>query len=209
MTDYTKGHHAVLGAHPDIKSRGRYIRLHSGRKFHLGDPLPEDVFVEDVAHNLAGIIRYTGSSRYSVAQHCVLAARMADKYYYTEKNTDGVGSVLAARMLIHDTAEAYYGDVSSPLKSLLPDYKKLEDVADACMEARFGLKFNGEEYVKEIDDRMWLTESRQFFGVVAYQDYPAKGPLKSFPLHIERWTAEQSETAWLDEFHARFSRRLW
>lgn len=203
MVDYTRGTHATLGDRYErqglgASNRGRYIRLTSGRKFYLNDPKPEDVFLEDVARNLSGMIRYTGASRYSVAQHQVIAAWMADKFY------PDAGPVLGRRMLIHDTAEAYYGDVSSPLKSLLPDYKKLEDRADACMEQRFGLTFNGEPFVKEIDDRMWVTESRQFFGPIAYEDYPEDGPLKSFDVRIYPWTAVHAEGMWLAEMRKRF-----
>ena len=184
--------------------RGRYIRLASGRKIYLNDPQPEDVFLVDVAHGLAGIIRYTGQSRYSVAQHCVLAARMADRFY-ANSTTDDLGR----RMLIHDTAEYAIGDVSSPLKSLLSDYRALEARWDACMEARFGIAFNGVNHVKEIDDRMWLTESRQFFGVVAFEDYPADGPLKSFDISIEPWTAAFAEFEWSREVRKRFPELTW
>jgi hypothetical protein len=173
---------------------GPYIRLLSGRRFHLRDPRPEDFRPEDVAHNLAGINRYTGASRYSVAQHCVVAARCAEKFYPDV-------ALLPAAMLVHDVAESAYGDMSSPLKSLVPDYRELEGKADRAVERRFRINFTTWPIVKEIDDRMWLTESRRLFGEAAKEDY--SGPLTPFdaaPLDwFLAWSPERAERTWLAE----------
>lgn len=175
---------------------GPYIRKIHGGTFRLRDPRPEDFTVADVAHNLAGIMRYTGASRYSVAQHCVTAARVAERFYPNE-----ISAALPAAMLVHDVAEAFYGDMSSPLKSLCPDYKELERKADRAVECRFEINFVGDPLVKEIDDRMWLTESRRLFGEAALEDY--KGPLTPFdeaPLDwFLPWSSERAEREWLTE----------
>lgn len=173
--------------------RGPYIKMFSGRKFYLDDPRAEDMHVDDIARNLAGINRYTGSSRFSVAQHCVVSAVMAKIHYPEEK-------LLAARMLVHDASEAYYGDVSSPLKSLIPDYRNLEDRAQLEVEKKFDITFLGERLVKEVDFRMWLTEREFLFngrhGATA--DYA--GPLKPFAdadFLLGEWPAEFAEEQWL------------
>lgn len=181
---------------------GPYIRLLSGRRFHLRDPRPEDFRPADVAHNLAGINRYTGASRYSVAQHCVVAARCAERFYADAvRPPDGRREWLPAAMLVHDVAESAYGDMSSPLKSMCPEYKALEAAADRAVEARFNVQFVGDPLVKEIDDRMWLTESRRLFGDAALEDYV--GPLTPFdgaPLDwFLPWSAERAEREWLRE----------
>src|ERR1044071_2835761 len=83
-------------------NRGPYIKVYSGRKVFLADPRPEDFSITDIAHPLAGINRYTGGSRYTVAQHCVVASRYAAMLYPEHP-------YLPAKMLIHDADEAFIG----------------------------------------------------------------------------------------------------
>jgi uncharacterized protein len=178
---------------------GPYIRLHGGGKFHLKSPDLTGVRLETIAHHLAGVNRYTGASRYTVAQHCAVAAHMARVHYPTHPQ-------LPAAMLVHDVAEAFYGDVSSPLKSMLPEYRALEFFADSAVERRLGVKFLGDPLVKEVDDRMWLTESRLLFGAEALEDY--HGPLEPFstppgdrigPGPFDEWVSYFAKIEWLRE----------
>lgn len=184
----------------DGSARGPYIRTWSGRRFHLADPTPDQFVPYDIAHHLAGVMRYTGASRYTVAQHCVVASLLARHEY---GDVPGIGRA----MLVHDVAEAFYGDMSSPLKHLCPDYRAVERRADTAVEVAFGTKFVGDPLVKEIDDRMWLTESRRLFGAVALEDY--SGPLTEFsgPLVAELflpWKPPHAEYRWEREFRALF-----
>jgi hypothetical protein len=134
-------------------TRGPWIQTYSGRKLYLADPRPEDFCLEDIAHATARINRFTGHGGcYSVAQHMVLAAEMAERHYARS------GDHLMGRMLLHDAVEAYYGDVSSPLKALLPGYRELELRAERMIESAFGVAFLEDPRVKEIDLRMLLTE---------------------------------------------------
>lgn len=188
----------------DASARGPYIRCSpSGQPFFLADPTPDQFRPRDIARHLAGVNRYTGASRYSVAQHCVVASRIAGLYY------TWAGRDIARMMLVHDVAEAFYGDMSSPLKHLCPDYRAMEKKADAAVEAAFGVQFVGNPVVKEIDDRMWLTESRLLFGAPATEDY--RGPLQEFPESLWSapddfvpWGPERAEVAWLSAFRTQF-----
>lgn len=187
----------------DASDRGPYIRCSpSGLPFFLADPTPDQFRPRDIARHLAGVNRYTGASRYSVAQHCVVASRMARLWYPQ-------GEDYARLMLVHDVAEAFYGDMSSPLKHLCGDYRAVEARADAAVEAAFGVTFTGDRIVKEIDDRMWLTESRLLFGARAEEDY--RGPLTPFsenlwsaPDDFVPWGADRAEVAWLSAFRVCF-----
>jgi hypothetical protein len=88
----------------EIERRGgKAIRLHSGRIIDLLDPDPSVLSLDDVAWHLAGINRWTGASRFSVAQHSVHVYRLSGEVWG----------------LLHDVEEAIVGDVSSPLKALL------------------------------------------------------------------------------------------
>ena len=137
-----------------------FYRTHSGRMVNLADVKPQDLDLGDIAHHLARVCRFGGATRrvYSVAQHCVYVARNIV--------TDDARVIRAA--LLHDAAEAYIGDMTSGLKRLCPDYKRVEAQVESCIIARFGLAI-GLDYpaIKEADLRARLSEARDLF-----DDYP-------------------------------------
>lgn len=181
-------------------NRGPYIKTWSGGKVFIRNPQAEDFRIDDIAHHLAGINRYTGGSRFLVAQHCVVAAQMALIHYPNEL-------LLPARMLIHDADEAFIGDISSPLKSLLPDYRAIEDAHQLAMEKRFDLTFIGDALVREIDIRMWLTEREVLFGG-RHGDDDYCGPLKPFDDeyldYFYEWSSELAEVEYLEAVRKYF-----
>lgn len=190
------------------QNRGPYIRMWSGAKVYLGDPTPDQIRIPDVVHHLARIKRYTGATDYTVAQHLVCGANMAARFYPHER-------LLPSRVLIHDIAEHVIGDVSAPLKALLPDYKNLEIGWDTAVEKRFDLTFQGDPLVKEVDYRLWLTErqivfrdAKYLFGADMTADYT--GTLVPFELdddELEDWFApwdqDEAEQRLLTELHVR------
>lgn len=95
---------------------GDWAQSFTGRKFWPGDPRPEDVCLEDIAHALAHVCRFGGHVpvAYSVAQHSVLVSHVCPPAH-------------ALVGLMHDATEAYLGDVIRPLKTLLPSYALLEE----------------------------------------------------------------------------------
>lgn len=124
-----------------------YILTHTGIHFDLVDPQPDMIDERDIAHALAHLCRFTGhTSRFhSVAEHSMGVAHHVDGKHKLEA-------------LLHDASEAYLGDVSLPLKSLLPDYRKIEDRVDAVIRERFGLPSAKSVEVKHADLRMLAIE---------------------------------------------------
>ncbi|KVP39522.1 hypothetical protein [Burkholderia ubonensis] len=108
-----------------------YILTRTGRHFSFANPHPSMVVLEDVAHALSLINRYTGhtSYAYSVAQHCVAVS------VYLEQT----GAPLRVQMagLLHDAHEAYFGDISAPLKAFLK-VGEFEDRIQAVVAEAFG-----------------------------------------------------------------------
>lgn len=78
--------------------------------------------LRDIVHATSNLCRFNGHGRrfMSVAEHMVRCCLLAEVDH-------GVRSVVAHCALLHDAAEAYVSDVPSPLKELLPDYKRVED----------------------------------------------------------------------------------
>lgn len=106
---------------------GPRIRLRSGAWLDLLDPSSSDFTIEDIAHGLAHTCRYAGQADgfYSVAEHSLLVSQVA------------LGHEYAA--LLHDAAEAFIGDVTRPLKQLLPEYKRIEKSIEAAIFDRLGV----------------------------------------------------------------------
>lgn len=121
----------------------------SGRFFEFRDPAPQSIHLADIARSLSRICRFTGHTTkfYSVAQHSVLVSECLPRH-------------LQLQGLLHDAAEAYLGDVSSPLKQLLPEYKTLERRVEAAIADKFGLPLKLDPMVKYIDLRLLVTERR-------------------------------------------------
>lgn len=125
------------------------IQIHSGKYFDILHPEDSDFTIEDIAWALSHINRFTGhtSVPYNVAQHSLLVSALVPK-------RDAMAG------LLHDGSEAFLGDVSSPLKQLLPEYKVIEARVEAAIFERFGLKPGLPASVKEADTVMLLTERR-------------------------------------------------
>jgi hypothetical protein len=118
-----------------------------GNWFDILKPEEYDYDIEEIATALSNLCRYTGHVNrfYSVAEHSVLVSRI-------------VPDSLALTGLLHDSSEAFLGDVSSPLKKLLPEYKRIEENVEKAIANHFGLEFPYTSEVKDADKRMYWQE---------------------------------------------------
>jgi uncharacterized protein len=134
--------------------RGPWMQTWLGGRFHFADPSSIEIDHRDIAHALARLSRFTGHTTvpYSVAQHCVLTATMALQETGNRQ--------LAKMMLMHDAAEAYLGDISRPLKSLLPDYQAIETHVWEVIAKRFSLPADMPKAVAEYDNKALAIEKK-------------------------------------------------
>lgn len=164
-----------------------FLQTRSGDFLDFRNPDPDTIHIEDIAHALALTCRYNGHTPYpySVAQHCVLASRMAPP-----------GLELEA--LMHDAQEAYVGDMPSPLKKMLPGYQVVEDMVEYVIRKKYGLSSGGmSRAVKEIDTRMLATEAAAFkfklwVSIKNVEPYPA--------LPIVQWDWTFAKRKFLERF---------
>ncbi len=175
---------------------GDWMATYTGGMFWLLDPRPEEVYIEDIAHAISLICRYNGHIRgfYSVAQHSVLVSEHCNPKY-------------ALYGLLHDASEAYAGDVISPLKKLLPDYKAIEDRILSAVCKRYGIRESKKmkQEVKHWDKVLLATEVRDLLPYKYVNWKIDVEPLKSsvYPL----WTPEYSEQRFLSRFNDLYGKR--
>lgn len=171
--------------------RGWMGTFHGGKFFPLA-PKAADVDIADIAHGLAMTCRYGGQCKhfYSVAEHCVHVSYMVDPKY-------------ALHGLLHDSAEAWLGDMPRPLKHQ-PEMKVFRD-AEAAVELvvaeALGLKWTAEihEAVKEIDNRILADEVLQLQPVPElYADVLQQKPLG---VPMQCWNPSEAEVRFLQRYY--------
>jgi 5'-deoxynucleotidase YfbR-like HD superfamily hydrolase len=137
------------------------IRTFSGIYIDLACPTEDMIYIQDIAHALSMQPRWTGHlpKLYSVAQHSIECCNMA---HPKDK--------LSA--LLHDASEAYLCDIASPIKSLLSNYKDIENNLMNVIASKFGIVWPPPAAVKEIDAYMleweWSSMVLQKQNVTCY-----------------------------------------
>jgi hypothetical protein len=133
-----------------------YIWTYSGRQVWPLDARVEDITIEDIAHALSNLCRFTGHTRsfYSVAQHSVLVMD------HCALTTTDPSVLLDA--LLHDATEAFLNDLARPVKyqPQLDRYRAAEAELDAVIRSRFFLPAEMSELVKAADDALLAAEIR-------------------------------------------------
>jgi hypothetical protein len=122
-----------------------WIQTHSGVAFDLLDPRVRSVRLGDVAVALSRVNRFVGHTMqpYSVARHSLLVAQLLRE--------NGHDSPVILQGLLHDATEAYLCDLPSPLKALLPGYRRIEARLWSVVSTRFGMSETLHPAVKEAD----------------------------------------------------------
>ena len=167
-----------------------WIQTASGGRFYIAGGKLSSITLEDIAGALSKLCRYTGHCRkfYSVAEHSYHVSLVVPDEH-------------AFHALMHDASEAYLGDVPTPLKGRLDEYRELEADVSRTIYARFDLPAECHPCVKAADYRLLATEVPLLFDTV---DEGWKGwltghkPLEGITRDSIGWTPEVAERLFLD-----------
>ena len=171
---------------------GDWMSTFTGRAFWPCDPRPEEICIEDIAHHLSLICRFTGACRefYSVGQHSVLLSRIVP-----EKD--------AKWGLLHDASEAYLTDVARPVKPHLSNYQEIEDRLMRAVAKQFRLPWPMPESIHRADDIMVCTERRDLLNPEPDWGEWCQGiPLLEDPIHPH--CPEDAEFEFLSRYEELF-----
>lgn len=140
-----------------MRTASRFMTF-SGRTLNLLQFAPSDACLEDIAQGLSNTCRYSGQCNrfYSVAEHSVLVSRMIE---HVLPDHHPLLAALIVAGLMHDSPEAYLGDMTTPLKILCPGYKIIEGGLEDAIQKALGVDVGfSHPIVKECDLRMYWRE---------------------------------------------------
>ncbi len=178
------------------KRLGDWSLQQSGVMFYPLDPRPNEILIEDIAHNLSRLNRYNGAiscEHYSVAEHSVRVSWICPPD-------------LRLYGLLHDAAEAYLSDLTSPIKHysrLGDEYTVVENNLAQAIFSKFGLKWTSPkpELVKRADKAMIWFESQKLMPAHscwdAYKHYVRSSDK---PLGSVTWNPNFARTMFLHTF---------
>ena len=214
-----------------------WLQTFTGKKIDLINPTREMVDIEDIAHSLSMICRYNGHCRdfYSVAEHSVMVEAMGSQILLRREAERYSGRLSAPpkptseivqqslALLLHDAAEAYIGDLTTPLK------RGLESVGyDAAFPAPEGraskiemLEYRwllaiGEAFglgdrlaepsdvMRQADEKVMTVEVPMLFHPVQSCWWETRNRPRSGEMVIQCWTPEKARRQFVSRFRVLY-----
>lgn len=158
------------------------------------DPRSEEVFIEDIAHHLGNLCRFTGACEpfYSVAEHSVHVSHIVPR-------------PLALLGLLHDAPEAYINDLNRPTKHdpQMRAYRRIEARNWRVIAMKFGLPEKQPEEIHVADAAMLHVEKLALMKALPDEMTEAwmMGDLQPpAPVTIMGWTPFQAKHEFLMRF---------
>ena len=179
-----------------------FVTTYTGKSFYPFNPRKEDMCIEDIAHHLSQINRWTGATThpYSVAQHSVNVAKVLDHVTYVMK--DDLRYLKIYQGLMHDATEAYCQDIASPIKALLPDYQKLEETIWSAISEVFFVQEKIFDVVDYADKAMGAYEATVILPIMpewmdAKTYFQAVNLVNGADVDLSKWSPEKAKEEFL------------
>lgn len=172
------------------------IETFSGKWFDILDPKAEQIDIESIAHALSMLCRFTGHVKYfySVGQHSWLGSYLVPKNY-------------ALEFLLHDSGEAFLGDMNRPLKHLTeagPAYREIEYKIMTVIREKYDLPQFQSKIVHEVDNQMLYAEKEQLMTPLQWSQASVEGcecpDRTAAKVQIYEMTPREVEIQFLDRF---------
>lgn len=167
-----------------------FITTATGKRFHFEDPQPDEIDIADIAYSLSNTNRWGGHScpAFNVAQHSVMVADALLR--------NGAPQIIQLQGLMHDAAEAYLGDIPTPIKRKLPEYMAMELLVTDAIFRKFGipLPLDQQVHLQDVEIRRW--EYRDLMPD-AYGVDPPFGPHPT----LKVWTPVESEASFVGRYY--------
>ena len=162
-----------------------WVQTTGKRAVDLLDPKPEQIDLEDIAWSLARQCRFNGHTilHYSVAEHSTLVSLILGQQKQSRE--------VQLAGLLHDAAEAYLGDIVSPVKRCLSDkaWAELDGIDRTLSRAiysKFGLDPNLVGLVAILQaDLEILRRERDFFFPHQVRDWGIGNAVTKIPVNIQ------------------------
>lgn len=124
-----------------------WMQTYTGKCFDLDNIDTNDYDIQDIAHALSMLCRFNGHCKrfYSVGEHLLRCSYLVAPGFEFEA-------------LMHDASEAYISDMPRPMKNIMPLYKEMEKKVELAISSIYYLPKDMSAEVKEVDNRMVLTE---------------------------------------------------
>lgn len=184
---------ASTAAAPAAAEAPSWVTTYTGRQFFPMAPKPEDIVIEDIAHQLSCMNRWLGATRqpYSIAQHSVHVAELVPEEH-------------ALWALLHDASEAYLVDIPTHIKRLpqMAAYRAVEQHLQRIIYHRFGLTGPEPESVKVADNALAVAEAQDLLKDIPPYWPPAirQRTAARTKFTIAAWSAAKAEYLFLKRF---------
>ncbi len=174
-----------------------WMETQSGLRFNPTDAQPR-VSLKDMMWGVARFPRYNGQfseevDHYSVAEHLVLLVEWVLKHVYSgrtiaELKPHELKELRTLAML--DIQEGVIGDMTRPMKKVVPQFGKVEDRFCRVLAERFDLIFPLPGWIKDLDNRIIADERRQAMNESG--NAWASDDLEPLGVKLQFWTPRQA-----------------
>lgn len=174
--------------------KGNFMQCWSGGVYYPLDPHPKEVKIEDIAHHLSMICRFTGACNkfYSVAEHSVHVSRI-------------VPPKLALLGLLHDATEAYLSDLNRPLKHdpEMVAYRRIERLNWCIISMCFCLPLEMPQAIHDADAAMLYAERLALMKPLpenTVREWLMGDVVEPAPVQIEGWSWRHARREFMDRY---------